>query len=47
MKGVLFNHHIDLRFIFTPIASTVWDIKGGIRKRFIYLFGIRITSITL
>lgn len=41
------NHHFDPRFILTPIASTVWDVKGNITKRFIYVFGIRIVSYSL
>lgn len=44
MKKVLFNHHIDLRYILTPIASTGWTLKEGFKRRFIYIFGIRIIS---
>lgn len=50
MKKVLFNHHIDLRFLLTPVASTCWifDKDGNkINKRFWYVFGIRVISYVL
>lgn len=45
--GEFLNHHIDLRYLLTPIASTVWGFNNGIKKRFIFVFGIRIISYTL
>lgn len=39
-----FKHHIDLRFIFTPLAVTNWTIEGR-EIRMFYLFGIRIARI--
>jgi hypothetical protein len=41
------KHHIDPRYLLTPIASTVWGFNDGVKKRFIYVFGIRIISYTL
>jgi hypothetical protein len=46
MKTIL-NKHIDLRYLLTPVASTVWDLPGGIKARMIYIFGIRVCRITL
>lgn len=40
MKKV-FQHHIDLRFIFTPFATTIWTI-GAKEVQMMYIFGVRI-----
>lgn len=45
MKTILF-YHIDLRYLLTPFAMTVWETKG-IKRKMYYVFGIRIASITL
>jgi hypothetical protein len=46
LKKKIFNHHIDLRYLFTPFATTRWNINN-IPKKFYYIFGFRIASITL
>jgi hypothetical protein len=41
MKTIL-NKHIDLRYLFTPVASTVWDLPNNRRAKMVYVFGIRV-----
>jgi len=35
---------IDIRFILTPFATTVWAVKGIDRKRY-YIFGFKIADV--
>lgn len=46
MKKQLFNHHIDLRYILTPVASTVW-VLNNLKVKMVYVFGIRVFRTTL
>jgi hypothetical protein len=43
----IFNHHIDLRYLFTPVASTMWELPGGFKVRMIYVFGFRVFRHTI
>lgn len=46
MTKQLFNKHIDLRYILTPVASTRWNINNA-QVRMVYIFGIRVFRATL
>jgi hypothetical protein len=39
-----FKHHIDLRFIFTPFAITLWTIEAR-EIKILYIFGVRIARV--
>lgn len=48
----LFNQHIDLRFLFTPFAKTMWTFREGTGMtaeyktvHMYYMFGIRVARI--
>jgi len=40
------NHHINPKYIFTPIAISVYALKGGM-IRVVFLFGVRIFRTTI
>ena len=37
----LFQHHIEFRYVLTPVASTIW-LLDGLKVRMIYVFGVRV-----
>ena len=38
---------IDFRFLFTPYATTYWNMKSGIKRKYIYIFGFKIIDIVV
>jgi hypothetical protein len=43
----LFRHHIDFRYVLTPVALTRWNLPGKAPAKMIYVFGIRVYRCTL
>lgn len=45
--NTILNKHIDLRYILTPVASTIWDLPGNRKAKMIYIFGIRVCRLAI